>query len=126
VDEQLLAGVIATLLFARSLQEHPLSEGERRCTGTLLTSLMEDLESLSLPIDMYCEGPWWVGCDTLSSPQRNGDLAIPTLTCGHFRLRVDDFQQAAQLAGYLSWRHVPEPILALSWRDTVVAILKGA
>ncbi len=50
-----------------------------------------------------------VGCDCRDSPGRNGDLVIPTIGRGHFRLRMGDFRFAIRLAKFLSWCDVPEP-----------------
>ena len=102
--------IVRTLLLVRSVQKHPSKEGERSRTGALLLPMVTDLQALGLPFGACADGPWWVGCDHLESPHRHGDRVIPTITRGgHYRLRLDDVQTAAQLAGYLSWRKVPEP-----------------
>jgi hypothetical protein len=72
--------------------------------------MVTDLQMVDRPFDAWADGPWWVGCDHLESPHRHGDRVIPTLTRGgQYRLRLGDAQTAAQLAGFLSWRKVPEP-----------------
>ena len=102
--------IVSTLLLARAMQGHPPEEGERRYTAALILPMVTDLQMVDLPFDAWADGPWWVGCDHLESPHRHGDRLIPTLTRGgQYRLRLGDAQTAAQLAGYLSWRKVPEP-----------------
>jgi hypothetical protein len=109
VDDKPIDAIVSTLLLVRSVQEHPPKKGERRCTRALLHPLLRDLERVGLPFDDYTEGPWWVGCEHLGAPHRHGDRVIPTVTRGHYRLRLEEPQTALQLAGYLSWRQVPEP-----------------
>jgi hypothetical protein len=109
VDDKPVDAIVSTLLLVRSVQEHPPKKGERRCSSALLHPLLRDLERVGLPFDDYTEGPWWVGCEHLGAPHRHGDRVIPTVTRGHYRLRLEEPQTALQLAGYLSWRQVPEP-----------------
>jgi protoporphyrinogen oxidase len=97
------------LLVAQSAQRHPPDLGERRSTAAVLSPLARELEGIGLEFEEYRDGPWWVSCDHRDSPGRGGDILIPTITRGRFRLRVADFQEAARLAGFLSWCDVPEP-----------------
>jgi protoporphyrinogen oxidase len=103
---QRFAGI---LLLAQGAQRNPPDGGDRRHTSAVLSPLAQELERCGLRFEDYCEGPWWVGCDHRDSPGRGGDMLIPTITRGHFRLRVSDFRVAARLAGFLSWCDVPEP-----------------
>jgi hypothetical protein len=110
MDDIRVDAILKTLRFLRSAQVHPPVGRERRRTGPLLLPLLQHIQHLGLPFDEYSEGPWWVGCEHLVSPHRSGDLVIPTVTRGGaYRLRVDEVETALQLAGYLSWRMVPEP-----------------
>jgi hypothetical protein len=100
------------LLMAHSAQRHSADHGNPRTMSDVLSPLIRELERFSLEFEDYCEGPWWVGCDHPHLPGRDSDLVIPTITRGHFRLRVSDFQVATRLARFLSWCDLPEPGLA--------------
>ena len=99
----------AVLLAAQAAQRHPATCGERRVSCDMLAPLLTELERLGLEFAAHRHGPWWVGCDDRTLPGRKGDLVIPTITRGRFRLKVSDFRLATRLAGFLSWCDVPEP-----------------
>jgi protoporphyrinogen oxidase len=100
------------LLLAHTAQTHPPLSGDRRGTDALLSPLLMEADRFGLAFTDPREGPWWVGCDHCHPAGRAGDLVIPTVTRGRFRLRVSDFQIATRLAGFLSWCDVPEPSTA--------------
>jgi hypothetical protein len=97
------------LLAAESAQRSPPEGAERRTTDAVLLPLTRELERHGLVFEELHAGPWQVGTEPRESPGRNRDLVIPTITRGHFRLRISDHRAAARMAGFLSWCNVPEP-----------------
>jgi protoporphyrinogen oxidase len=111
-DSDSLRRLADTLLLAQLAQRQPPESGERRVTADLLSALVSELERLHCAAEDSLTAPWRVICDVRTSPGRNGDLVIPTVTRGHFRLRVGDLGIANRLAKCLSSCDAPEPLLA--------------
>jgi hypothetical protein len=75
----------------------------------LLRRMTVHAQLVGIRMEPYVPGPWTVGTAEPSLWSRFGDIILPTVERGAFRLAVPDRAEALRLAGFLNWCDAPEP-----------------
>ncbi|HEU4697599.1 MAG TPA: hypothetical protein VFS40_00310 [Gemmatimonadales bacterium] len=102
---------------ARRLAREILRQIERKeRSGTagflsykLLRRLVVHAQLVGIRLEQYVTGPWTVGTAEPTLWSRFGEIVLPTVERGGFRLPVPDAAEAHSLAGFLNWCDAPEP-----------------
>lgn len=76
----------------------------------LLRRLVMHARMIGIGFDRRVSGPWRVGESEPRRLSRWTRLVLPTVICGRFVLQAPTLDEATEIARFLNWCNVPEPL----------------